>query len=99
MRVCIGSKIINALFVLLLNASLGSVLSAQTVDDLPLSRRLAALQDRLKSGDQDALDSFWKEIGERGTPIIEPAADSNRDVLVTLLWRARERRETFSSFA
>jgi enterochelin esterase family protein len=90
MRVRIGTKIINALFVLLLNASLGSVLSAQTVDDLPLSPRLAALQDRLKSGDQDALDSFWKEIGERGTPIIEPAADSNRDVLVTMLWRARE---------
>ncbi len=90
MCVRIGTKIINALFVLLLNASLGSVLSAQTVDDLPLSPRLAALQDRLKSGDRDALSNFWKEIDERGAPIVEPAAGSDRDVLVTMLWRAKE---------
>jgi hypothetical protein len=73
----IGTKIINALLVLLLNASLGSVLSAQTVDDLSLSPRLAALQDRLKSGDRDALSNFWKEIDERGAPIVEPAAGSD----------------------
>lgn len=91
MRIRIGIKIINALFVLLLNASLGSsVLSAQIVDDLPLSPRLAALQDRLKSGDRNALDNFWKEINERGTPMIEPAAGSDREMLVTMLWRARE---------
>lgn len=90
MRVRVETKVINALFVLLLNASLGSVLSAQTVDDRPLSPRLVALQDGLKSGDQDALDSFWKEIGERGAPIVEPAAGSDRDMLVTMLWRARE---------
>jgi enterochelin esterase family protein len=90
MYVRIGTKIINALFVLLLNASLGSVLTAQTVDDLPLSPRLQALQERLKSGDRDALDSFWKEINERGAPIVEPAAGSDRDMLVTMLWRAKE---------
>src|SRR2546427_6403119 len=64
--------------------------SARTVDDRPASPRLAALQDRLKSGDRTALDNFWKEINERGGPIIEPAAGSERDVLVTMLWRAKE---------
>jgi enterochelin esterase-like enzyme len=63
---------------------------ATTVDDRPLSPRLAALQDRLKSGERGALDSFWKEISERGTPMIEPAAGSEREMLVTMLWRARE---------
>src|SRR5260370_11889170 len=86
----IGTKIINALLVLLLNTSLASVLSDQTVYYLPLSPRLAALQDRLKSGDRDALSNFWKEIDERGAPIVEPAAGSDRDVLVTMLWRAKE---------
>ncbi len=97
----IGTKIINALLVLLLNVSLGSVLSAQTVDDLPLSPRLAALQDRLKSGDRDALSNFWKEIGEaldnfwkeiseRGAPIVEEVPGNDRDVLVTIVWQARE---------
>ena len=86
----IGTKIINALFVLLLIATLGCIVIAQTADDLPLSPRLQALQERLKSGDRNALDSFWKEIAERGAPIIEPAAGSEDEVLVTMLWRARE---------
>src|SRR5713226_5383457 len=90
MRVRIGTKIISALFVLLLNASLGSILSAQTVDDRPVSARLSALRDRLKSGDRDVLDSFWKEIGERGAPIVEEVPGNDRDVLVTIVWQARE---------
>ena len=60
------------------------------VDDRPLSPRLMNLQSQLKSGDRDALANFWKEIEERGAPIIEPAAGSDGDVLVTMLWRARE---------
>jgi len=64
--------------------------TARNVDDRPLSPRLAALQDRLKSGDRGALDSFWKEIEQHGAPIIEPATDSDREMLVTMLWRARE---------
>ena len=105
-------KIINGLFTLvILNASLATNVpvssstlpsnnqqpeSARTVDDQPLSPRLAALQDRLKSGDRDALDSFWKEIGARGAPMIEPAAGSDRDILVTMLWRAsKETRNVF----
>jgi enterochelin esterase-like enzyme len=71
-----------------------SVLSNQEsvpkVDDRPLSPRLAGLQDRLKSGDRKALDNFWKEITERGSPITEAAPGSDRDVLVTILWRATE---------
>src|SRR6266850_325505 len=84
------TKIINALFVLVLYASLGSVLSAQTADDLPLSPRLTALQVRLKSGHRGALDSFWKEITERGAPIIERVPGNDRDLFVTMLWRAKE---------
>jgi enterochelin esterase-like enzyme len=64
--------------------------TAQKIDDHPLSPRLAALQDRLKAGDQDALDSFWKEISERGAPIVEGVPGNDRDLLVTMLWRARE---------
>ena len=68
----------------------GTDLIAGNVDDQPLSPRLAALQVRLKAGDRSALDNFWKEITERGAPIVESAAGSDRDVLVTMLWRARE---------
>src|SRR5436853_460210 len=64
--------------------------SAQTVDDLPLSPRLAALRDRIKSGDREALDNFWKEISERGAPIVEEVPGNDRDVLVTIVWQSRE---------
>jgi enterochelin esterase family protein len=63
---------------------------ATTADHRPLSPRLAALQDRLKSGDRDALDSFWKEITENAAPIIEEVRGDDHDLLVTMLWRARE---------
>src|SRR3989442_7017929 len=64
--------------------------SARNVDDRPSSPRLLALQDQLKSGDRDALNNFWKEITERGAPMIEGVPGSDSDVLVTILWRARE---------
>ena len=60
------------------------------VDDRPLSPRLAKLQDQLKAGNRKALDSFWKEIAERGAPIIEGVPENDRDMLVTMLWRATE---------
>jgi enterochelin esterase-like enzyme len=104
MRVCIAPKIVIRVFaILILSASLSNALSADRrpagnafvnqetapdVDDRPLSPRLAALQDQLKSGDRAALNSFWKEIEQHGAPIIEPATD--REMLVTMLWRARE---------
>jgi enterochelin esterase family protein len=63
---------------------------AQQVDDQPSSPRLAALQNRLKTGDRGALDNFWKEISERSAPIIEAVPGNDRDLLVTMLWRAGE---------
>ena len=63
---------------------------SETLNDQPSSPRLLALRDRLISGDRTALDKFWKEINERGAPIIESAADSDHEMLVTMLWRASE---------
>jgi enterochelin esterase-like enzyme len=64
--------------------------SAPQVDDRLLSPRLAALRDRIKSGDREALDNFWKEISERGAPIVEEVPGNDREMLVTMLWRAKE---------
>src|SRR3989440_4685964 len=75
---------------------LGHSTSAQQVDDRLLSPRLVALRDRIKSGDREALDNFWKEISERGAPIVEPAAGKDRHMLVKMVWRARE--ETKNGF-
>ena len=92
MRVRIAPKIVlRVSTMLVLSVSLANTLAVgQGQIDQPLSPRLSALQDRLKSGDRAALDSFWKEIEQNGAPIIEPVPDSDRDMLVTMLWRARE---------
>jgi enterochelin esterase-like enzyme len=89
MRIRIAPKIIlRVSTILLLSLSFVSQHTARAVDDPPLSPRVAALQQRLKSGDRNALDSFWKEIAEKGAPIVEPAAGSDDELLVTMVWRA-----------
>jgi enterochelin esterase-like enzyme len=62
--------------------------SERNVNDRPLSPRLSALRDRIKSGDREALDNFWKKIEARGAPIVEEVPGNDRDALVTILWRA-----------
>ena len=95
MRIRIAPKIVlRVSTILVLSVSLANAFvdreTARPVDDQPFSPRLKALQDRLKSGDRTALDSFWKEIEQHGAPMIEPAKDSDREILVTIFWRARE---------
>jgi enterochelin esterase-like enzyme len=74
-----------------LGANSGSALvnqdTGQNADQRPLSPRLAALQDRLKAGDRNAVETFWKEINQSGAPIVEGVPGNDRDVLVTILWR------------
>src|SRR6185503_17884791 len=96
MRVCNASRIVTRVFTLLvMTASLTTNArvfqeSTGTLNDQPSSPRLLALRDRLTAGDRTALDKFWKEISEQGAPIIESATDNDREVLVTMLWRAKE---------
>src|SRR6185369_909609 len=98
MRVTFASRIVTRVFTLLIITSTlvtNVPVSAKLVDqeksgtliDQPSSPRLLGLRDRLISGDRTALDKFWKEISEQGAPIIEPAEDSDHELLVTMLWR------------
>src|ERR1043165_5097894 len=102
MRVRYASRIVTSVFTLFVmttslatNVRVSATLRALyqektgTLNDQLTSPRLLALRDRLTSGDRTALDKFWKEINEQGAPIIEPVAGSD-DMLVTMLWRARE---------
>src|ERR1043165_9768119 len=103
MRVRYVSRIVTRVFTLLVmtaslttNARLSATLSGVfqestgTFNDQPSSPRVLALRDRIIAGDRTALDKFWKEISEQGAPIIESATDNDREVLVTMLWRAKE---------
>jgi enterochelin esterase family protein len=103
MRLRYASRIVTSVFTLVVmtvsltaNIRLSSTLRAsyqektETLADELTSPRLLALRDRLTSGDRTALDKFWKEISDKGAPIIEPATDNDREVLVTILWRATE---------
>lgn len=52
------------------------------------SPRLSALARSLRQGDESALERFWREVVERGTPLIEPLEETRAFSLVTFLWRA-----------
>lgn len=53
-----------------------------------ISPRLTALARGLRQGDDAALASFWREVAEQGTPLIEPVEGTHAFSLVTFLWQA-----------
>ncbi|MSP14585.1 MAG: DUF3327 domain-containing protein [Chloroflexi bacterium] len=55
-----------------------------------LSPKLNALRREIESGNSNALDNFWQEISQEGTPLIEQAENTNSHIWVTFLWRAQE---------
>jgi enterochelin esterase family protein len=54
------------------------------------SPRIEALKRELGSGNKTALDTFWSEITEQGTPLIEPIDGDDSNMLVTFLWRGAD---------
>jgi enterochelin esterase-like enzyme len=54
------------------------------------SPRLRTLLEVLERSEAGAIASFWDEMKERGTPLIEPIEGDPKNSLVTFLWRATE---------
>jgi enterochelin esterase-like enzyme len=52
------------------------------------SPRIQALRNALKSSRANAVEGFWAEVKMKGTPLIEPLPGTDKDMLVTFLWRA-----------
>jgi enterochelin esterase-like enzyme len=52
------------------------------------SPRMQILNEALERGDAGALESFWDEMRERGTPLIEPIEGDDESSLATFVWRA-----------
>lgn len=52
-----------------------------------ISPRLKQLHQEIEMGKQAAMDLFWQEMSQRGTPLIEPDAQSDNFSLVTFIWQ------------
>lgn len=52
-----------------------------------VSPRIAALQGELEAGHRGALDAFWHQVSEQGTPLIEAIPGDADHALVTFVWR------------
>jgi enterochelin esterase-like enzyme len=52
------------------------------------SPRLTALGKELLAGNKSAVDKFWQEVEQSGTPLVEPIEGDDKNFLVTFLWRA-----------
>ncbi len=70
-----------------------------TTEGLLVSPRIATLEQSLTSGDKDALETFWQEIIEHGTPLIEPIGGDSKHNLLTFLWRGKEDTKNVVVFA
>ena len=57
------------------------------VADKYQSPRIKALRTALDHGQANAVEAFWQEIKAKGAPLIEPMEGSEKDLLVTFLWR------------
>jgi enterochelin esterase family protein len=53
----------------------------------PDSPRVRALATAVRSGRAAAVDSFWAEMKEKGTPLVEPMSGKKDYVWLTFLWR------------
>jgi enterochelin esterase-like enzyme len=60
-----------------------------TESEIPESPRLATLAGEIASGN-GAIASFWREVEEAGTPLIEPVEGAEDEYLVTFLWRSAD---------
>jgi hypothetical protein len=89
----------NMAFCWLLLAALSSVQTPSQGEEQLASPRLSTLQKELDAGYVAAMESFWREIGKHGTPLIEPLAGDDAHRLATFLWRAKEetRNESVAS--
>src|SRR6266542_6121539 len=54
------------------------------------SPRIEALRRSVDSGAVGAVEEFWREVVECGTPLVEPLPDDVKDMLVTFVWRGSE---------
>ncbi len=61
-----------------------------------ISPRLEALQREVASGNTAALAAFWQEVGQRGTPLIEPIAGDTNYSLVSFVYREPDAAATVS---
>lgn len=56
--------------------------------NISFASRVKKLEDEISNGKTDAVDRFWKEIAATGAPWVERIRGSNKDVLLTFIWRA-----------
>jgi enterochelin esterase-like enzyme len=51
------------------------------------SPRIKVLQAALQSDPKTALEAFWKEVQNKGAPLVEPLDGDSDNMLVTFLWK------------
>ncbi len=69
-------------------AQAGRQLDTSTWRDTYPSARIQALRSQIASG-QTSTEAFWREIADKGTPLVESFGNNTKHQLVTFLWRAQ----------
>lgn len=59
-----------------------------------ISPKLETLRQEVAAGNAAALDAFWREVKQQGTPLIEPIAGNDKHSLVTFIWQAKNENQS-----
>ncbi|HUG99573.1 MAG TPA: DUF4440 domain-containing protein [Gammaproteobacteria bacterium] len=65
----------------------------------PQSERIRRLPEAVRYRGAEALEEFWSEVSERGTPLIESISGDDKHLLVTFLWRGGDETRNIVIFS
>lgn len=60
------------------------------------SPKLEALRQAIEAGNLTAFETFWQEIRQKGTPLVESISGDEKHFSVPFLWRAADDTQTIA---
>lgn len=92
----------QALYVVLIVSCIpiiaASAYGDESVEELR-SPKLTLLMQKVKSEDDQAVESFWREISEQTAPMVEAIPGDTEHVLLTFLWRGNDQTRNVVLFS
>ena len=71
----------------------------ELMQSIELSPPIVTLKQRLTSRSHDALQEFWRDAANSGTPLLSPARDKAHAMITTFVWRGDRNTENVGLLA
>lgn len=68
------------------------------MENIMVSTKMKMLIKDIKDGNNKAVEEFWSEVEKQGTPLVENIDGDNKNVLITFLYRSKEKLESVMAY-